>query len=135
MMLAIVALFFYCCVCKDNKTVEIAPGGSEKIIFHKLEVPKELQLDLGAALALDYFTYELDTANDKISSSYNLIGFELHGVLLPSRYRITISSFSGDGEFTHQPPPVYIVVKSELFPIEKTSAIMPHLFLSVFDQI
>ena len=105
-----------------NKTVEIAPGGSEKIIFHKLEVPKGFQVNLGAALALDYFTYELDTANDKISSSYNLIGFELHGVLLPSRYRISISSFSGDGEFTNQTTPFYIVVQSELFPIEKTSA-------------
>ena len=97
-----------------NKTVEIAPGGSEKIIFHKLEAPKGFQVNLGATLASDYFNYELDTSNDKISSSYNLIGFELHGVLLPSRYRITISSFSGDGKFTNQTAPFYIVVKDEL---------------------
>ena len=51
-----------------------------------------------------------------------LLGFELHAVLLPSWYRITIGSFSGDGEFTDQTAPFYIVVNSALFPIEKTSA-------------
>ena len=51
-----------------------------------------------------------------------MLGFEFHTVLLPSRYRITISSFNGDGKFTNQTAPFYIVVKSELFTIEKTSA-------------
>jgi len=105
-----------------TKTVEIEPGGSEIVIFHELEAPKGFQVNLGAALAYDQFTYELKTSNKPIKTSYSLLGFELHAVLLPSRYRITIGSFSGDGEFTNQTAPFYIVVKSELFPIEKTSA-------------
>ena len=105
-----------------TKTVEIEPGGSETVIFHELEVPIGFNVKLGAALAFDYFTYELKTSNKPIKTSYSLLGFEIHAVLLPSRYRITISSFSGDGEFTNQTAPFYIVAKSELFPIEKTSA-------------
>ena len=105
-----------------TKTVEIEPGGSEAVIFHELEAPKGFQVNLGAALAYDQFTYELKTSNKPIKTSYSLLGFELHAVLLPSRYRITIGSFSGDGEFTDQTAPFYIVVNSALFPIENTSA-------------
>ena len=112
-----------------TKTVEIEPGGSETVIFHKLEVPKGFQVKLGAALAYDQFSYELDTSNKPIKTTYSLLGFEIHIsakfslVFYPlSRYRIAISSFSGDGEFTDQTAPFYIVVKSKLFPIEKTSA-------------
>ncbi len=105
-----------------TKTVEIEPGGSGVVIFHELEAPKGFQVNLGAALAYDQFSYELETSNKPIKTSYSLLGFELHAVLLPSRYRITIGSFSGDGEFTDQTAPFYIVVNSALFPIEKTSA-------------
>ena len=105
-----------------TKTVTIEPAGSEKVEFHRLEAPKGFQVNLGAALAYDQFTYELKTSNKPIKTSYSLLGFELHAVLLPSRYRVTIGSFSGDGEFTDQNAPFYIVVNSELFPIEKTSA-------------
>jgi len=105
-----------------TKTVEIEPGGSETVIFHELKEPKGFQVNIGAALAYDQFTYELKTSNMPIKTSYSLIGFEFHAVLLPSRYRITIGSFNGDGEFTNQTTPFYIVAKSELFPIEKTSA-------------
>jgi hypothetical protein len=105
-----------------TKTVEIEPGGSEAVIFHELEAPKGFQVNLGAALAYDQFSYELETSNKPIKTSYSLLGFELHAVLLPSRYRITIGSFSGDGEFTDQTAPFYIVVNSALFPIENTSA-------------
>ena len=106
----------------STKTVDIEPGGSEKVEFHELEVPKGFQVNLGAALATDYFTYEIKTSNKPIKTSYSLLGFEFHTVLLPSRYRITIGSFSGDGEFTNQTTPFYIVVNSELYPIDKTSA-------------
>ena len=105
-----------------TKTVDIEPGGSEKVEFHELEEPKGFGVNLGAALAYDQFTYELKTSNKPIKTSYSLLGFELHAVLLPSRYRITIGSFSGDGEFTDQTAPFYIVVNSALFPIENTSA-------------
>ena len=105
-----------------TKTVNIEPGGSDKVDFQELEAPTGFQAKFGAALALDYLTFQTDTANKPIKSSYNLFGFEIHSLLLPSRYRIAISSFSGDGEFTDQTTPFYIVVNSELFPIEKTSA-------------
>jgi len=112
------------------KTTEIDPGGSEKIVFHELEVPKGLSVNLGAALAYDQLSYEVKTSNNPIKTSYNLFGIELHTVLLPSRYKVTISSFSGDGEFTNQSTPFYIVVKSDLFPIEKTSASILRIVLT-----
>ena len=105
-----------------TKTVSIEPGGSDKVEFRELEAPAGFQAKFGAALALDYLTFETETANKTIKTSYNLFGFEIHSLFLPSRYRIAISSLSGDGQFTNRTAPFYIVVKSELYPIEKTSA-------------
>lgn len=104
-----------------TKNIEIGPADSEKVEFYELEAPKGFQAKFGAALALDYLTFQTDTANKTIKTSYNLSGFEINCLLLPSRYRIAISSLSGDGQFTNQTAPFYIVVNSELYPLKKTS--------------
>ena len=105
-----------------TKSITLAADESGTITFYELKAPAGFSTEFGAALAYEYFTYQVETSNKPISTSYYLLGFEAHSLLLPSRYRITVSSFSGIGRFTDTTTPFYLVVGSQLYTISETSA-------------
>jgi len=105
-----------------TQSITLAADDSGTIIFDELKAPIGFSSEFGAALAYEYFTYQVETSNKPISTSYYVVGLEAHSLLLPYRYRITISSFSGIGRFTDTATPFYLVVGSQLYSISETSA-------------
>ena len=80
--------------------------------FQEVSATGGFQARYGAALAYENLTFQTKTINEPINTSFNLFGFEVHSLLLPSRYRISLGNLSGSGKFTNRTAPFYLVVKN-----------------------
>ena len=105
-----------------RQRIKAEPARKEAAAFQEVSATGGFQARYGVALAYENLTFQTKTINEPINTSFNLFGFEVHSLLLPSRYRISLGNLSGSGKFTNRTAPFYLVVKSQLHTITSTSA-------------
>ena len=106
----------------ERRRIKAESARKEDSAFQEVSATGGFQARYGVALAYENLTFQTKTINEPINTSFNLFGFEVHSLLLDSRYRISLGNLSGSGKFTNRTAPFYLVVKSQLQTITSTSA-------------
>ena len=106
-----------------EKTVRLAPAGTDTVSFETLKVPEELGLRVGLGLEYDSFSLSIKgSGKQKIKAGYSVSGFAMHGLIYPGRYLVHLSYLSGSGKISEPGTPFILISGTNSYTITGTKA-------------
>ena len=118
-----------------EKTVRLAPAGTDTVSFETLKVPEEPGLRVGLGLEYDSFSLSIKgSGKQKIKSSYSVTGLAMHGLIYPGQHLVHLSYLRGSGKISEPATPFLLVSGTNSYTITGTYAnVMRVLYTSQWE--